>query len=60
MTGLLMSDDELKGFTKSLKMLDITLDLDTLVSPLQCAKLLLIKVLLADILLVRHSPPTLF
>ena len=31
MTGLLMSDD---GFTESLKILDTTLDLATLVSPL--------------------------
>ena len=34
MTGLLMSDDGLKGFTESLKILDTTLDLATLVSPL--------------------------
>ena len=34
MTGLLMSDDGLKGFTESLKILDTTLDLGTLVSPL--------------------------
>jgi len=58
MTGLLISDDRLKSFTESLKILDTTLDLATLVSPLQCVKLLLIKVLLAYTLLVRHSPPT--
>ena len=34
MTGLLMSDDWLKGFTESLKMLKTTFDLATLVSPL--------------------------
>ena len=34
MTGLLMSNDGLKDFTESLKILDITLDLATLVSPL--------------------------
>ena len=33
MTGLLMSDDELKGFTESLKILETTLDLAALVSP---------------------------
>ena len=46
-----MSDGGLKGFTESLKILDTTLNLNTLV------KLLLIKVLLAYALLVRHSPP---
>ena len=30
MTGLLMSDDGLNGFTESLKILDTTLDLATL------------------------------
>ena len=54
MTGLLMSDDGLKGFTESLKILDTTLDLATLVSPLYCVKSLLIKVLLDYAL---HSPP---
>jgi len=34
MTGLLMSDDGLKDFTESLKILDTTLDLATPVSPL--------------------------
>ena len=34
MTGLLMSDDGLKAFTESLKILDTTLDLATLASPL--------------------------
>jgi len=34
MTGLLMSDDGLKGFTKSMEILDTTLDLAALVSPL--------------------------
>ena len=34
MTGLLMSDDGLKGFNESLKILHTTLDLTTLVSPL--------------------------
>jgi len=34
MTGLLMSDDELKSFTESLKVLNTILDLATLVSPL--------------------------
>ena len=29
-----MNDDELKGFTESLEILDTTLDLATLVSPL--------------------------
>jgi len=47
MTGLLMSDDGLNGFTESL---DTTFDLATLVSPL-CVKSLLIKVLL-----VYHFP----
>jgi len=42
-----MSDDELKGFSESLKILDTTLDLATLVLPLYCVKSLLIKVLLA-------------
>ena len=32
MTGLLMSDDWLKGFTESLKILDTALDLTTQVS----------------------------
>jgi len=45
-----------KGFTESLKILDTTLDLATLVAPLQCVKMLLIKALLAYALLVRHSP----
>ena len=52
-----MSDDGLEGFTESLKILDTTFDLATLVSPLKCVKLLLIKVLLAHTLLVRYSPP---
>ena len=34
MTGLLMSDDWLKGFTESLKTVDTALDLTTQVSPL--------------------------
>ena len=34
MTGLLISDDGLKGYTESLKILDTTLDLATLVLPL--------------------------
>ena len=34
MTGLLMSDDWNKRFTESLEVLDTTLDLATLVSPL--------------------------
>ena len=34
MTGLLMSDDGLKSFTESLEILDTTLDLVALVSPL--------------------------
>ena len=34
MIGLLMSDDCLKAFTESFKILDTTLDLATLVSPL--------------------------
>ena len=34
MTGLLMSDDWFKAFTESFKVLDTTLDLATLVSPL--------------------------
>jgi len=34
MTGFLMSDNGLKGFTESLEILDTTLDLVTLVSPL--------------------------
>ena len=34
MTRLLMSDDGLKAFTENLKILDTTLDLATLVSPL--------------------------
>ena len=34
MTGLLMSDDGLKRFTESSKILDTTLDLATLVPPL--------------------------
>ena len=45
-----MSDDGLKGFTESFKILDTTLDLATLVSPLLCVKSLLIKVLLVVIL----------
>ena len=57
MTGLLMSDDGLKDLTESLKILDTTIDLATLVSPLQCVKLLLFKVLLAYTLLVRHIFP---
>ena len=57
MTGLLMSDDGLKGLTESLKIIDTTLDLATLVSPLQCVKFLLFKVLLAYTLLVRHIFP---
>ena len=37
MTGLLMSDDGLKGFTESLKMLDTALDLATLsITTLTC------------------------
>ena len=52
-----MSDDGLKGFIESLKILDAILDLATLVSPLKCVKSLLIKVLLAYTLLVRCSPP---
>ena len=50
MAGSLISDG-LKGFTESLKILDTTLDLATLI---YCVKLLLIKV---HTLLVRHSPP---
>jgi len=34
MIGLLISDDWLKAFTESLKILDTTFDLATLVSPL--------------------------
>ena len=34
MAELLMSDDRLKAFTESLKILDTTLDLATLVPPL--------------------------
>ena len=42
-----MSDDGLKAFAESIKILDTTFDLATLVSPLCCVKSLLIKVLLA-------------
>ena len=51
-----MSDDGFKGITKRLEILDTTLDLATLS---KCVKSLLIKVLLAYTLLVRHSPPSL-
>jgi len=58
MTGLLMSDDGLKGFNESLKILHTTLDLATLVYITTLMfKSLLIKVLLVYTLLVRHSPP---
>jgi len=53
-----MSNDGLKSFTESLEILEATLDLAALVSPLYCVKSLLFKVLLAYTLLVRHSLPT--
>jgi len=54
MTGLL-DDDGIKSFTASLKILYTTFDLGTVILPLQCVKLVLIKVLLAYALQVRHS-----